>query len=181
MQAEKQKLIQGLKFSTDVSISHLLFVDDSLIFSKASSVDCKNLKKIFYVYAATSGQIFNFKKFSMFFSNNTNQRQMDEIGSIFNLNVVSRHERYLGLPSMVGRKKINFFNDIKLRVLNKLTNWQNKLFSCGGKKVIIKAVAQAVSAYVMSVFKIPQSICDDIQKAIAKFWWGSLEKHRGIH
>ncbi|KAH9735375.1 reverse transcriptase domain-containing protein [Citrus sinensis] len=181
MQAEKQKLIQGLKFSRNLSISHLLFADDSLVFSRASSVDCRHLKKIFEVYAAASGQIFNFEKSSIFFSTNTKQSQMDEIRSIFNLNVVSRHERYLGLPSMMGRKKTNFFNYVKLRVLNKLTSWESKFFSCGGKEVLIKAVAQAVPAYAMSVFKIPQSICDDIQKAVAKFWWSSSGKHRGIH
>lgn len=38
------------------------------------------------------------------------------------LNVVSRHEMYLGLPSMVARKKTSFFNELKLRVLNKVSS-----------------------------------------------------------
>lgn len=33
----------------------------------------------------------------------------------------------------------------------------------------------------MSVFKIPISLCDDIQKAIAKFWWRSKDDERCIH
>lgn len=69
---------------------------------------------------------------------------------------------------MVGRKNINFFNDVKLRVLNKLTSWQSKFFSYGGKEVFIKAVPQVVLAYAMSVFKVAQSICEDIQKAITR-------------
>lgn len=106
---------------------------------------------------------------------------MKEIKNIFNLSIVSRHEKYLGLPSMVGRKKISFFNDIKLRVLSKLSSWQSKLFSCEGKEVLIKAIAQVVPAYAMSVFKVSLSICKDIQKAIARFWWGGSEKHKSIH
>lgn len=47
--------------------------------------------------------------------------------------------------------------------------------------MLIKVVAQAVPAYVMSVFKIPQSFCDDIEKSIARFWWGSSETKRNIH
>lgn len=47
--------------------------------------------------------------------------------------------------------------------------------------MLVKAVAQAVPAYAMSVFKVPQSICEDIQKAIARFWRGSSEDHRSIH
>lgn len=72
-----------------------------------------------------------------------------------------------------GRKKKSFFNDIKLKVLSKISSWQSKLFSSGGREVLIKAVAQAVPAYAMSVFKVPMSLCADIQKAIARFWWGS--------
>ncbi|KAH9704159.1 putative reverse transcriptase/RNA-dependent DNA polymerase [Citrus sinensis] len=83
--------------------------------------------------------------------------------------VVSRHAKYLGLPSMVGRNKTSFFKDIKLRVLGKISSWQANLFSCGEKEVLINDVAQVVPAYAMSVFKLPLGLCDDMQKAIASF------------
>lgn len=105
----------------------------------------------------------------MFFSGKIPQGQIAAIKDIFQLNVASRHEKYWGLPSMVGRKRTSFFNDIKLKVLSKISNWQHKFFSSGGKEVLIKAVAQAVPAYAMSVFKIPLAICNDIQRAIARF------------
>ncbi|KAH9663932.1 reverse transcriptase domain-containing protein [Citrus sinensis] len=179
--AEHQNLVHGLRFSKNISVTHLLFADDSLIFSRASSFDCKNLKRLFDCYTAASGQVFNYEKSSMFFSSNTSSSHMEEIKGIFALNVVSKHEKYLGLPSMVGRKKTSFFNNIKLRLLTKLSSWESKFFSNGGKEVLIKAVAQAVPAYAMSVFKIPHSFCDDIEKAIARFWWGSSETKRSIH
>lgn len=47
--------------------------------------------------------------------------------------------------------------------------------------MLIKAIAQGVPTYAMSVFKVPQSICDDIQKAIARFWWGDSENYKSIH
>ncbi|KAH9764612.1 putative reverse transcriptase/RNA-dependent DNA polymerase [Citrus sinensis] len=117
----------------------------------------------------------------MFFSGNTSSGAISAIKNIFQLNVVSRHEKYLGLPSMIGRKRSGFFNDIKLRVSSKITNWQHKFFSCGGKEVLIKAMAQAVPAYAMSVFKLPLSTCNDIQQVIAKFWWSSNKEKKGIH
>ena len=96
---------------------------------------------------------------SMFFSCNVQNGQASIIKNIFNLNIVSRH----GLLFMVRRKRSSFFSDIKLKVLSKITNCQHKFLSCGGKEVLIKAVAQAVPAYAMSVFRIPTSIYDDIQ------------------
>lgn len=70
---------------------------------------------------------------------------------------------------MVGRRKVSFFNEIKLRVLNKLSTWQSKLFSSRGREVLVNAVAQAILTYAMSVFKLLSSIYEDIQKAIARF------------
>lgn len=49
--AEKNQLIRGLKFAKDVTICHLLFTDDNLIFSRASITYCKHLKEIFDYYA----------------------------------------------------------------------------------------------------------------------------------
>ena len=45
-QTEHQKLIHGLNFSKDLSISHLLFADDSLIFARAKVDECRNLKRV---------------------------------------------------------------------------------------------------------------------------------------
>ena len=181
VRVEDRQLIHGLNFSREISVTHLLFVDDSLIFIRASSSDCRELKNFFDCYTAASGQIFNYEKSSMLFSSSTSQREVEEISSIFELIVVCKHEKYLGLPFMVVRAKISFFNDIKLRVLSKLSSWQSKCFSSGGKEILIKAVAQAVPAYAMSVFKIPQTLCDDIDRAIARFWWGSAAAQRRIH
>lgn len=82
---------------------------------------------------------------------------------------------------MVGRKRKGFFNEIKPRVMSKISSWQHKFFSSGGKEVLIKAVAQVVPSYAMSVFKLPLGICDDIQKVISRFWWSSNTEKRGIH
>ncbi len=63
------------------------------------------------------------------------------IKQIFQLNVISKHEKYLGLLSMIGKRAKGFFNEIKLKVLSKISGWQQNFFSCGGKKILIKAVA----------------------------------------
>lgn len=159
----------------------MLFADDSLIFTRATVEDCTNLKRLFECYEKASRQIFNMEKSSMFLSSNTKSEQAAAIKDIFQLYVVSKHEKYLGLPSMIGRRTKSFFNEIKLRVLSKISSWQHRFFSSGGKEILIKAVAQSVPTYAMSIFKIPLGVCDDMQRAIAKFWWGSTEEKKSIH
>ena len=40
---------------------------------------------------------------------------------------------------------------------------------------------QASATYSMSVFKLLLSLCEDLQKAIARFWWGGDGSERKIH
>jgi hypothetical protein len=51
----------------------------------------------------------------------------------------------------------------------------------GGREILIKAVAQALSTYVMGVYKLPLSLCDDLTKIIRDFWWGSVNGKRKTH
>lgn len=72
----------------------------------------------------------------------------------------------------MGRSKHNTFRALKEKLDNKLPGWKEKLLSQAGKEVLIKAVAQAIPTYTMSVFKFPDSLCDDMTGMIHRFWWG---------
>ena len=86
--------------------------------------------------------------------------------------MIKQHEKYLDLPSLVGRNKRASFSAIKDKLSKKLAAWKSKLLSKAGKEVLIKAVALAIPTYTMSCFKIPDSLCDELISMIRQFWWG---------
>ena len=45
------------------------------------------------------------------------------------------------------------------------------------KEILIKSLARAISTYVMRVFKLPYSVCDDLNIMMHQYWWG-VEKGR---
>ena len=45
---------------------------------------------------------------------------------------------------------------------------------------MIKAVIQSIPAYSMSVFKLPASLCKEIEMMIRRFWWGQHDAKK-IH
>ena len=85
--------------------------------------------------------------------------------------MIKQQEKYLDLPSLIGRKKKTSFSDIKHKLSKKLAKWNGKLLSKAGKEVLIKAMAQAIPTYTMSCFKIPYSLCDELTSMIRQFWW----------
>ena len=79
--------------------------------------------------------------------------------------MIKQHEKYLGLPSLVGRNKKNTFREIKEKLAKNLVGWKEKLLSKVENEVLIKAVA----TYSMSCFKIPDSLCDEKTSLIRNF------------
>ena len=54
----------------------------------------------------------------------------------------------------------------------KLSGWKEKILSIGGREILIKAVARAISTYTMSCFQLPKGLCDEIESMTRRFWWG---------
>ena len=88
------------------------------------------------------------------------------------VSAIKQYERYLGLPSFVGRAKYSSFAQIKERVWSKLKGWKEKLISQVGREILIKSVAQAIPAYAMSCFQLPNRLIKEIEVLICRFWWG---------
>ena len=137
-------------------IFHLFFADDSLVFCRASLEECNELQRIFTIYEATSGQQLNKVKIALFFSKNTPRAIQEEIKSRFGAQVIRQHEKYLGLPSLVGRSKKNTFHDLKDKLGKKLSGWKEKLLSNAGKEILIKAVGQTIPSYTYELFQTPR-------------------------
>ena len=85
---------------------------------------------------------------------------------------IMHYEKYLGLPSLVGKGEKESFNYIKEKFWRKLQGWEGKLLSQAGMEVLLKAVIQAIPTYTMGCFKSPVSLCNEIESLIKKFWWG---------
>jgi hypothetical protein len=62
-----------------------------------------------------------------------------------------------------------------------MTDWSDRLLSQAAKEVLIKPVVQALPTYVMSVFKLPFSLCDSLEKHSRAFWWGAGRGKRKVH
>ena len=128
--------------------------------------------EILATYESGSGQQINRSKTSLFFSKSTSKEEKKEIKEAFGVLKILHYDKYLGLPSLIGKHKKASFDYIKEMIWRKLQGWEEKLLSQADREILIKAVVQAIPTYMMSCFMLPQGLCHEIEFLIRMFWWG---------
>jgi hypothetical protein len=162
-QSRQSSHLKGIQVApTAPAVNHLLFADDSLLFVKASDEGAVEVNEILEKYCQASGQRINLDKSSVFFSKGCPEGQRQAVKEILNVPNETLNEKYLGMPSEVGRSKNGAFKYLKDRIWKKIQGWLEILLVVGGKEVLIKSAIQAIHTFSMSCFRLPRGLCLDI-------------------
>lgn len=153
-------MIRGVAVSRQAPlISYIFFADDCIIFCRATREECRQVTLVLEVYEKELGKKLNREKISLFFSKNTKEDIQNYVKDTFGAQIVQQHEKYLGLPPMVGRCKKKAFNCIKDQVGRKIAGWKGRLLSNVGKEILIKAVVLATPTNTMNYFMLTDFLC----------------------
>lgn len=117
----------------------------------------------------------------MIFSKIEDKNRRSFLNAILGVNSVDNLGNYLGVPSEFSRNKSKKFGPILHKIGKVLQSWKRSLFSVAGKEILIKAVGLAIPSYIMSVFKTPKGVCEEIMRKYANFWWGSSAEKKKLH
>jgi hypothetical protein len=151
------------------------------VFSEASQRGADRLKNILDVYNRGSRQLVNRDKSAIFFSANCLEDAKTSVQNRLDIQIEALAERYLGLPTTIGRSTKEAFEYPPSRVRGVIESWSNREASCAGREILLKSVAQAMPTYSMSCFLLPVDTNKKVRQAIANFWWGSSVDNKHIH
>ena len=160
-------------------LSHLLFADDCIMFSQASEAGASRLQAILDLYHRGSGQLVNKQKSTVFFSANCEDETKKLVLETLGINSEAVGEKYLCLPTALGRSTTESFEYLPERARKHVTGWGGKKLSFLAREVLLKSVVQAVPTYAMTCFELNGATCKKITTCMSKYFWGgSLDKHK---
>lgn len=166
-----EETIRGLSlYKNGPHIAHLFFADNSLLFSCANLDELITIQEILTLYKKSFRSTNKSWEDYTFFCKSVSERRKGEIINFLWVPKIREYEKYLVLPTVVGRNKKGNLNYIKGRVWNKSQGWKEKLLSQVGRKILLKAMVQAIPTFTMSCFKLPLGLCHEIEMLIRKFW-----------
>lgn len=109
--------IQGFSISRrGPKLTHLFFTNDCLLLFRSSLEECEKIQELLAIYENASRQMVNKDKTTLFFSKNTEEDIKKTIKLSLGVPAIQHYEKYLGLPSFVGRNKRACFTQVKERI-----------------------------------------------------------------
>ncbi|KAI0496277.1 hypothetical protein KFK09_022591 [Dendrobium nobile] len=171
--------VQNLVAAVAPKISHLLYADDVLLFSKANSEQVKVLKKIIVDYCSWTGLSVNVKKSAIMFGKSVNRAKKKSLSKILNFKVV-QEMKYLGINLCLRRMISSDFLFLIERAAAKVNSWGNKFFSLPGRIVLV-SILLAIPVFYVSHSLIPINILKKMERICREYIWKRADNDTGMH
>lgn len=160
-----------------LSISHLFFADDCLLFTKATTSQARLVKEVLHSFCLASGMKVNIHKSRFLPSRNIRRTKLAKFESIVEFQHTYNIGKYLGFPLLAGRVKNSDFAYILDKMNSRLAGWKGKLLSRAGRVTLAKSVLSSMPIYSMQNLWIPDGMCKQMDSCIKQFVWNGKACH----
>jgi hypothetical protein len=128
-QAQSERVVAGVQFGSEgPTVTHLLFADDSIFFLEASNSNLQALKRILREYETCSGQKVNLQKSSIYFGKGLEETARSNLKQTVGIQCEALSEKYLGLPTVVGRARNGVFKNLTESSRGKTKGWKGQVW-----------------------------------------------------
>jgi hypothetical protein len=169
----------GSRLSEGLNISHLLFADDTLIFCGAIPHHLRILRVLLLCFEVVSGLKVNMAKSALIPVGNV--VNVEDLADILGCGVSSLPLQYLGMPLGASFKAKPIWNGVVEKIERRLASWKRMYLSKGGRITLIKSTLSNLPTYLLSLFLIPASVANRIEKLYRDFLWGGLGNEFKFH
>lgn len=151
--------LTGLILALGINLTHLLFVDDILLFDRGTRRDIDCLYRGLNMFKTTTGMVINLQKLaaSFFHIEDTYLRYMTGFFPIQALEI-SEGIKYLGFFLKPNDYRKSDWKWLIGKLEKILMLWSNKWLSRADRLTLVKSVLEAIPVYWMSIAWIPKGV-----------------------
>jgi len=170
--ARDRNQLTGIKITEIFYLTHLLFVDDILIFLNGSIGDTTTLQNLFMLFQQATGMMINDSK-STITTVGCTQHEFTFATQRFPFIslILTEGIKYLGFRLKPLGYRIVEWTWFIAKVEKRLQVWYHKYLSRAGRLILIKAVIEATPVYWMTLAWIPKGILSRLQSICGRFLW----------
>ena len=138
-----QKWKGALISRTNISITHSLFVDDTLLFQLSDVQEARQILYTLDLYSVVSGQLINAQKSKIYFFN-TKKLVSEKVKWILGFSEDFLPSVYLGIPFFIGSNRSLYWSSVIQRIQSRIASWKVRWLSLVGKILLIKSVLATI-------------------------------------
>lgn len=161
--------------ASDLKLSHLMFADDVMIFFDGGSSSLHGVTEALDDFASWSGLRINPQKSQLFCAG------VDEIEAFtmyqYGYATGTFPVRYLGLPLMSRKLKINEYEPLLDLLAKRFRAWAVRALSFAGRTQLLGTVIAGTINFWISTFILPKGCIKKIESICSRFLWsGDIDK-----
>lgn len=161
--------------ASQVQLTHLIFADDVLLFSKGDKDSMKILLDTINHFSQISWLLPNASKSNCFFCNIPSDVAHDILQySGYQLGTLPI--KYLGLPLISKKLTTADCWPLVLRMCSKIDLWTSKFLKFSGRLQLIKVILFGIQSYWSMYLFLPTSVLKKLKSILAKFLWGGTNE-----
>ena len=164
---------QDFKFHPckDLRLTHLMFADDLLLFSKADPPTIRHIMSALASFHKCAGLKANLAKSQMVVGGCNAQLQQQCL-HLTGFTEASFPLKYLGVPITASRlTKVECQNLIE-KILTKVRLWSTRHISFAGRATLINSIIFGMVNHWASIFILPTSVLEKLTQICRNFLWG---------
>ena len=157
-----------------LSLTHLCFADDLMVFVEGSKESVEGALGVFEEFAVWSGLSISLKN-STIYMGGVSEVEQSRILRNFPFAVGELPVRYLGLPLMTKAMRRQYYMPLLEKTRGRICSWTSRFLSYAGRLQLIRSVLMSIVNFWGAAFRLPGQCSKKIEQLCSAFLWSGLE------
>lgn len=153
-----------------LSLMHLCFVDDLMVFVEGSRKSVEGALSVFEAFESWSGLSISLEKSTIYMAGVT-EAERRSILKHFPFAVGELPVRYLGLPLMTQAMRKQDYLPLFEKIRSRICSWTCRFLSYAGRLQLISSVLMSLANFWTAVFRLPSACIKEVEQICAAFLW----------